>query len=1270
MFRTGETIGSKQGNTYEILEYLGEGVTAEVYKARRTAVAGEAVSEAPIGAIVALKILREGLTDQIEQNFRDEAVTLRALYEAAGGEDPGVADFIPRRIENAALSEAATKRYIALEFISDPPLDKILLEGGPLEEQTGLTIASQMLRILHVLHTKLRKSYTDFQLQNIRWNADAQQIKVIDWNHVSLEGKQNTVEDLARMGAYLYQMLTGAGAALSGETLYRLEQRGGERWKALTLGAQNVIARSLHPNPERRYKTAAEFREAVDKHLARQRAELTSLRLDVLNVIRPIAQTSSEAGQVDLQELEQAQVLVDLLSRRDPTAYEVERSQQVIRDVVGEVSPAWQSGQQDYLLAAYREATAKWEAEAARIGRVDLWRWVMVARTAAELGKEVYTSPDVMPAVEGALADMKQGDRWKQAAETLQALSTRHPLPALKALTAEAIVQLAAEKARVAENGDQWATAAQAYTTMAKNLPSILYSDALQAAYGWNVDTLKQRARHFAAYAAESDEAHKLNEAIQNTLRSDFNRGLGDLQAKLAEDPDNPVLVAAASLVADERSPQEALDLLDVVQRWARLSEAQAEGLRRQWQDAYDRLLVERARQALADQNPHALQSNLAALRAAPPDLLADVDGWYRTAVASGSILTAAQLADMLGRWDTPEGAERRRADLSRLRASADKDSQDARQTLFNRITALRDKGDYYGANRAIEEARVYFADDRDLKKKLSVFEAQVEFERLLQESDARLRDRPDATNVAFAQAALSRAGEMVDQVSAFDKREKLQRELVRLQAMADRAENHLRAEGYLTTAEGWLDNDPPRYDVALADYQAAEQLLASNDVDPALRDRLHRVKKTLDQKRHHRNHYSLEMFLNESERFLEEGQVYGAEAMLDRAENLRTLLPSDVFDLTDEDRRLAENQKVLRQLRARQPIPAPGASPAQPKLKWWQRLFPWLTLGLMTLMLLLLLGLAFAGSRRLAPLADVPTQVAALNEGLGQVRGSVASLSLTMSTLAAPTATAPPVTPSPQPPPTLPPEEPTITPSPPTATPTPAPLGMGVTATSPSVVDLPTTFFDLPDLRLTAPPGWQFNLSGPDVQLLDAESKPWSITLRATLAHDPEAPPALIPIPRAVVTNEGAEAPEIDVVWSRDAESAPQGSGDYELVFVATNTGSQEERRGETLAITVRQPNPVTVAVNNRFADVRVQPIWDSAHNVGDPSLRAQSFEMLARTSAPCTIPDVCDRPDAYFLLVRPVGRRQTYWLGDQHTAEFEQEGWADWIAALPVIP
>ena len=254
MMQPGSTIQGAQ-QIYTVSRALGSGAMSEVYLASTTIEWREVQ--------VVLRVLRPHVPQMIIDGFFLESEILDA-FKIAEEKFDGVRA-IPERYETMRAGEV---KFLAQEFVRGQSL-KDLLDNPPyyLDECVALTIAAQVARVLHLLHSELKRSYTDFQLRNIYWDQNDLHVWVVDWSHVSdiftNEEQSDRLKqaNLRQLGVYLYKMLTGKAADPQGETERDLAQRAGERWQVLSVGVRRLILKVIQPSPRQYVFSAATLRE-------------------------------------------------------------------------------------------------------------------------------------------------------------------------------------------------------------------------------------------------------------------------------------------------------------------------------------------------------------------------------------------------------------------------------------------------------------------------------------------------------------------------------------------------------------------------------------------------------------------------------------------------------------------------------------------------------------------------------------------------------------------------------------------------------------------------------------------------------------------------------------------------------------------------------------------------------------------------------------------------------------------------------------------------
>lgn len=681
----GTRVTGEQG-AYIIEDYLGLGLTAQVYRARRES----------DGALAALKVLRADASPLSKEHFWHEAQILGELRSAGVTAAPAVLD----------QQRQGDIRFLAMDYVGQEfkPLDE-LLETGHLPEDEALNLARQALQVLDALHTQIGRTYTDMQLKNFRWDAQKQALKILDWNHVStlknhiqpdelaFFGVQTFEElarrDLARFGAYFYRMLTGKGADERGETGGlvggALGRRAGAQWEAVSVAARLVVVRALHPDPQQRYQTAREFLDAVQdvQNLWRDDIDQTAIRQAYQEAEKAPPDESGEAKRLRLTEIWRD---LDMLDRRDlnPPARYRERLEELLRPGW---TGAWSSGRLYYNSAQYLTALTKWEPEAQAQGRAVLWRWVRLAQTGAAQPDRFARAMEALEALvetlSGEAADFAAARlQWEQLAQA-QLWVKETPIGILgKELAAAQHV----EDGHAANNAGDWAGAVTAYEQANTALTGIAYGDLLRAEWGW------QLAGWIKAAAANRDVAH-LDDAQAQSLRAalaeNADKGLGLVRVRFMALPENESLARFCLRYAGDLAPGDATDtpaadlelalnLIDTVLLWGQVPAlrstllAERERLhtalrRRRIADEFGPL-AEQLKTAAEKRDAVKLHAAAARIAADPllrrsPDLSAVVktlQAAYQADVRAGRLADARHLLEALRDLDPDNDAQRR----------------------------------------------------------------------------------------------------------------------------------------------------------------------------------------------------------------------------------------------------------------------------------------------------------------------------------------------------------------------------------------------------------------------------------------------------------------------------------------------------------------------------------------------------------------------------------------------------------------------------------
>lgn len=1159
----GNTLTSPKGNTYEIIRYLGEGVTAQVYLAKRTVVA-DGDMRFPPGSQVALKVQQDGLPDDIAQNFRDEATIMGDLAYHLGEEN---AHLIPSIVERA-IERNVEQQFIALEFVVGQPMTDLVKTSGPMTEMDALILAGQVLTVLQTLHKEVRRSYIDFQLQNIWWQAETKTVKVMDWNHVSRRALEAEIppgvpDDLIRFGAFLYQITTGKGAQQTGETAYKLAQRAGERWETLSAALRAAIQRALHPNPQKRFITAAGFRMALQEIQQLWQQEVEDLDLDTLTAMRPIQSAAAKGIAVNEEQLTTATILVDMLRRRQPGTLKVDEYWQQLQELEEGVSATWYSGRQNYRLGTFSKAEEIWQEEATAVGRVDLWRWVQAARLANAVGMDQYQE-EYQTVVEQAIRAVEQ-EQWDEASNLLSSRRNNHT--AIQQLSNEVQTQIAFRQAMSSESRGEWYAAENQYQRMATLLTELTYRPYLEAATGWNDEFLNEKIAYCQLKASEIAAA----EDILGSLDKDFDQGIRDLKTKLGEEPGNRAVHAIIEQTADRQvDGDKAAALLMTVLVYGAVAVDDEGRLRHKLQKAQYQYHENQAKALLAARDWQRVYAHLESLA---PEIPEAVQGQLRQ-----EFETAVQ-------------------------------------------------GGWLGPAEAIGRSITLFATAETLNE--------------MSQQLAHLRER-----------------------------------------LSDNKSNLV--ETYLDKAESLIGNaNSVDWRVAEALAQQVEQMLANQNLEDSrireLQQRLDSLRQDIQSKLQQEE---IDQCFQKVKNLIAPHSTIGKAAKeLTHAENLIAQLPEGEARQRAMAR-LEELQASIDELKKKD-LPADGlqnGSGSGSRDNRNTRLPGWAIAAAPTLLLLLSV-LALGGflwqtgnqqnmavATRLAEvssgLSQVETEIGQNSQNLAQtqnqIAGNVATLRQQIETNATAIAReqatlAATLFPSPTP----------ITPTP-IPTPTPAPQTLALVVSFAATVTPPgqeNGFYDLPDMQLQAPDGWQFGVTESEVTIVDPAGASGSLHL----IYQGNATPLTEPLSRGVIENGDGLITELDIRWGLQAQTEPLAAGEYTILWQSEVAGQLWQ--SDAHSFTVVSPQQIHVAVG---ASYRSQPEWDRSFNVITDGVTEQTaVEAIGKriVSQEGITGIGTPRTDALFLLIRLPGTRQLYWLGDQHCEEYNQSGWQERINSLPDV-
>jgi serine/threonine protein kinase len=188
-----ENLAGQSIAGYRLLERIGEGGTAEVYRA-------DHAGRGPC----AFKVLRERLRG-------DPIVVKRFLREAGYGSrviHPGV-------VRTYDFGEADGLHYLALEWAKGEPLADFLHRDGPLAPADAVALVRQLADALGAAHAA-GIIHRDLKPENIMYDPAARTVKLLDFG-IARDAEQPLEERLTRTGFFVGTLQYVAPEALSGE---------------------------------------------------------------------------------------------------------------------------------------------------------------------------------------------------------------------------------------------------------------------------------------------------------------------------------------------------------------------------------------------------------------------------------------------------------------------------------------------------------------------------------------------------------------------------------------------------------------------------------------------------------------------------------------------------------------------------------------------------------------------------------------------------------------------------------------------------------------------------------------------------------------------------------------------------------------------------------------------------------------------------------------------------------------------------------------------
>jgi serine/threonine-protein kinase len=188
-----ENLAGRTLATYRLLERVGEGGTATVYRA-----------DHPEHGRVAVKILRERL--------RADPTAIKRFLREAGYHSRVVHPSVVRTYD---YGEVDGLHYLALEWVDGEPLSKFVQRSGRLSPSLTAHIVSGLAAGIDTAHS-VGIIHRDLKPENIVYNPQTRDVKLLDFG-IARDAELDSAERLTRTGFFVGTLHYVAPEALSGE---------------------------------------------------------------------------------------------------------------------------------------------------------------------------------------------------------------------------------------------------------------------------------------------------------------------------------------------------------------------------------------------------------------------------------------------------------------------------------------------------------------------------------------------------------------------------------------------------------------------------------------------------------------------------------------------------------------------------------------------------------------------------------------------------------------------------------------------------------------------------------------------------------------------------------------------------------------------------------------------------------------------------------------------------------------------------------------------
>lgn len=284
-----EMIGKVLGNRYEIIEKIGSGGMATVYKAKCKL----------LNRNVAVKILRDEFANDAEfiKRFQVEAQAAASLSH-------------PNIVSIYDVGEENGLHYIVMELIEGKTLKEIITEKGRLPWKDAVKIAMQIASGLeqahknHIIHRDIKPhniimtkdgnaKVTDFGIakavSNSTINAFGSTVGSV--HYFSPEhargGYTDEKSDIYSLGVVLYEMLTGklpfdaeTPVSVALKHIQEVPIEPSELVRDIPIGVNNVVMKAMQKDVNNRYASASAMYNDLQKALKNPEIISTTINLE------------------------------------------------------------------------------------------------------------------------------------------------------------------------------------------------------------------------------------------------------------------------------------------------------------------------------------------------------------------------------------------------------------------------------------------------------------------------------------------------------------------------------------------------------------------------------------------------------------------------------------------------------------------------------------------------------------------------------------------------------------------------------------------------------------------------------------------------------------------------------------------------------------------------------------------------------------------------------------------------------------------------------